>query len=89
MSMIALMVPFQTFSFLDFLVDLLKNSSHLSVICLPVVCLVSMFLRHIVEYFGPKPGTQVFGYVKDSFAPQDRVQHTNHSSSLAYSYLYF
>jgi hypothetical protein len=39
-SMIALMVPFRTFSFLAFLADLLQNPSQLQVICSPVVCLV-------------------------------------------------
>jgi hypothetical protein len=54
--MITLMVPFRTFSFLDFLADLLqKYPPQLPVICSPVVCLVSMFLPHIVQYFGLKP----------------------------------
>jgi hypothetical protein len=56
-SMISLMVTFRTFSSLDFLADLLQKSSQLPVICSPVVCLVSMFLPHIVNYFGLKPGT--------------------------------
>jgi hypothetical protein len=51
-SMISLMVSFRTFSFLDFLADLSpKNPSQLPVICSPVVCLVTMFLPHIMCRF--------------------------------------
>jgi hypothetical protein len=56
-SMISLMVPFRIFSFLDFYQIFSKNPSQLPVICSPFVCLVSMFLPHIVKYFGLKPGT--------------------------------
>jgi hypothetical protein len=59
-SMISLMVTFRTFYFPDFLADLLQNPSQLPVICSPVVCLVSMFLPHIVKYFGLKPGTKIY-----------------------------
>jgi hypothetical protein len=56
-SMISLTVTFRSFSFLDFYQISSKNPSQLPVICSPVVCLVSMFVPHIVKYFGLKPGT--------------------------------
>jgi hypothetical protein len=58
-------------------VDLLQKSISVASNLFVCLCLVSMFLPHIVEYFGLKCGTYVFfffgGFVKDSFAPQDRV----------------
>jgi hypothetical protein len=53
-SMIARMVQFLSLIFSQIFS---KNPSQLPVICSPVVCLVSMFLPHIVKYFGLKPGT--------------------------------
>jgi hypothetical protein len=56
-SMISLMVTFRTFFPLIFSQIFSKNPSQFPVICLPVVCLVSMFLPHIIKCFGLKPGT--------------------------------
>jgi hypothetical protein len=73
--MISLMVPFRAFSFLDFLADLLQKS--ISVASNLFACCVFSVHVSAVKYFGLKPGTYVFffffGFVKDSFAPQDRV----------------
>jgi hypothetical protein len=52
---------------------------------LPVVCLVSMFLPHIVEYFWTKVWyISVFGFVKDIFAPHVLciLVHMRHMSQL-------
>jgi hypothetical protein len=51
-SIISLMVTFRTFSFLDFLADLLQKSQ-LPVICLLVVCFVSSFIYILYLFCKP------------------------------------
>jgi hypothetical protein len=73
-SMIAPIVPFQTFSVFDFLADLLQKSfsvaSNLFAYC--------VFSVHVSAPYSITLWTKVwyirfFGFVKDIFAPQDKV----------------
>jgi hypothetical protein len=73
-SMIALMVPFLTFSFLHFLADLLLKSisvaSNLFACCVFSVYVSAPYSKIVWT----KAWHLIFwGFVKDSFAPQDRV----------------
>jgi hypothetical protein len=72
--MISLMVTFRTFSFLDFLADILQKS--ISVASNLFACFV--FSAHVSAAYNKILWTKAwyisfFGFVKDSFAPQDRV----------------
>jgi hypothetical protein len=74
-SMTPLMVTFWTFSFLDFLADLLQKSISVS---------SNLFACHVFGVHVSAPYRKIlwtkawymsffFGFVKDNFAPQDRV----------------
>jgi hypothetical protein len=71
--MIALMVPFRTFSFLDFLADLLQKSisvvSNLFVSCVFSVKVYAPYSRIL---WTKAWYISFFGFVKDSFAPLDK-----------------